>query len=149
MKKLLQLSLLLVLFLSIAGSTAYAQLGMGIKLPSTQVFISNKLSDGTLIEIGASISALSNSIISIGAAGKLYFDSVEIGIMLQPCVGVGVVATVLNSAIFFSPLALAGVEYRLPESQLSFFAEVGVALTFGTLGIGIAPGGQIGARFDF
>lgn len=149
MKKLLQLSLVFIVFVALAGSTATAQLGIGIKLPSTQVFIANHLSDGTLIEIGASIGALSNSIISIGVAGKLFFDPVEIGIMLKPFVGVGVVATVLNSAIFFSPFALAGTEYLLPDSHLSFFAEVGVGLTFGALGIGIAPGGQIGARFDF
>jgi len=142
---------LAVLVLMIAGFShdGMAQLGIGIKVPSTTVFIANHIDANTLFEIGASLEALSNSVISLSGSGKIYFSSVGSVIILEPFIGAGTGITFQNSAIFFRPFVLAGADAPIPNSPLTALFELGLGLTFDTLGIGVRPGFEAGLRFDF
>jgi len=142
---------LAVLVLMIAGFShdGMAQLGIGIKVPSTTVFIANHIDANTLFEIGASISALSNSVIALSADGKIYFSSVGSQLVLEPFIGAGVGVSFIDSTIYFSPFVLAGADAPIPNSPITAFFELGLSLSFSTFGIGFTPGGEFGMRLDF
>jgi len=149
MGKLLTGFILALIMLGIACGPAFAQMGAGLKIPAINVFVSSLISEKTRIEAGLSIQALLLSAIAVDVAGKRYFDPFEVGITLQPYVGADLAIALAAGAIFISPAVLAGVEYQIADTPFSIFLEAGLGVTFGGLGIGFAPGGQLGARFDF
>lgn len=52
-----------------------------------------------------------------------------------------------SSAFAIGVNGLAGMEYRIPDTALSLFLEVGAGVSLQPFGFGI--GGGIGARYDF
>ena len=149
MHKFVKGAALAILVVGIASGTAFAQFGAGIKVPAMELFGSDRIAENTQVEAGVSIAALFNAVIALEVAGKRYFNPFDVGIQLQPYVGLELNIAMLAGAIYFSPAALVGAEYHLGESPFHIFAEVGLGVTFGSLGIGIAPGGQLGVRVDF
>jgi hypothetical protein len=148
MHKFVKGALLAFLVVGISGS-AFAQMGAGLKIPAMELFVSDRIAENTQVEAGVSISALLNAVIGIEVSGKRYFNPFDVGIQLQPYAGLELNIAMLAGAIFFSPAALVGAEYHVGDTRFHIFAEVGLGITFGSLGIGIAPGGQLGARYDF
>jgi len=139
----------LLIFTALISSadTASGRMGVGTKLPSAELFVA-LVSERTILEVGAVPMGLLGGALSLVADAKLLFGELAY-LPLRPFVGAGLTISLVGQAIFFSPHALGGLEFRFVEIPLSLFGEVGVSLTFGPLGIGLVPGGQIGARFEF
>jgi hypothetical protein len=144
-KKAFIVGLLMFVVVS-SADTASGQLGVGTKIPSAEVFVA-LVSEQAILEVGV-IPGFLGGAIALVADGKLLFGELA-DLPLWPFVGAGITISLTGQAIFFSPHALGGLEFRFTDIPLSLFGEVGVSLTFGALGIGLVPGGQIGARFDF
>jgi hypothetical protein len=139
--------LLIVIGMVALAGTASAQLGVGAKIPSAEIFVA-LVSDHTILEGGVSLLGLAGGAVSLVADAKLLLGQAA-GLPLTPFIGAGLTISLVGQALFFSPHALAGVEYHLADTPFNLFGELGVSLTFGVLGIGLVPGGQIGVRLDF
>lgn len=142
-------------------ATAHAQLGVGIKIPPLilpQAFVSYQMSENLLIEATATLSGLGvASALGAGAVAKLYFDPLELGdFMLKPFAGAGANLTIVSVNVLgvsSTTLAIAangvgGIEYSIPDTPFSVFAELGLGAIVSPV-FGVAFGGGIGARFDF
>ncbi|MBI1730408.1 hypothetical protein HY229_05915 [Candidatus Acetothermia bacterium] len=149
MHKFIKGALLAFLVVGIFSGPAFAQMGVGLKIPAMEIFVSDRIAENTQVEAGVSISALLNSIIGLEVSGKKYFNPFDVGIQLQPYVGLELTIAMVSGAIFFSPAALVGAEYHVGDTSFHIFAEATLGVAFGSLGIGIVPGGQLGARYDF
>lgn len=142
-------------------ATAHAQLGVGIKIPPLilpQAFVSYQMSDNLLIEATATLSGLgAASALGAGAVAKLYFDPLDLGdIMLRPFAGAGANLTIVSvnvlgvssTSLAIAANGLGGIEYSIPDSPFSIFAELGLG-AFVSPAFGIWFHSGIGARFDF
>ena len=139
MKKfLVVLSLAFVINVVSVGET-FGQLGLGIKLPSTEVFISNFLDDGTLIELGVSLASLSNASIVMSGTGKLLLSPAEIGVVLRPFFGLGTNVSFVLDGVLIRPYFSLGVETPVPDSRISAFLEMSMAVGFSRGGILFFP----------
>lgn len=150
MRKLGTVGVAVTLAVALISGTAFGQFGVGLKLPSSEAFVATTFSDGFLIEGGVPILGLINGVLTIVVDGKLMFAPLSLGdVPLIPFMGAGMGLTPLGDTLIISPHGLAGLEYRLPEPPLAFFAEVGAGIAFTPLGVSLSFGGQIGARLGF
>lgn len=161
MKKFSAVLAVCALFCAGIGAEASAQLGVGAKVPPLippSVFLSYQLDERTLLEAMAAlhletgVSGVSGLLIA-----KLYMDPWMLGdIALEPFLGAGVQAAIISVALFGASTTvfgvgvggLGGLEYSIPDTPFSVFAEVGLAVSI-LPSIGFSPLVDLGVRFDF
>lgn len=138
-----------ILLLALSNSTL-GQVGVGLKVPSTEVFVATTLSDGLMIEAGVPILALTNGVFTVVVDGKLMISSFNVADRpLIPFVGAGVAVTPFATALIISPHGMAGMEFRLGEPHLALFLELGAGVAFTSVGMVVGFNGQAGARLSF
>ncbi len=152
-RALIALALGLALWGALAAP-AQAQLGVGVKVPPLippHAFASLGLSEALRME--ASV-MLAGGGFGANALLKLYLGELDLGgLALYPFAGAGgafFTGSVLGfSFSVMSATALAGMEYRLPDTPFALFGELGASLWLSGAGMGFGVGGSVGARFDF
>jgi len=150
MKRVFAAVIIVGLMVCTVSDPSFGQLGVGFKVPSTEVFVATTLSSGLLLEAGVPVRPLTNGVFTVIVDGKLMISSFNVaGLLLVPFLGAGVAVTPLSAVVLVSPHGLVGAEFRLREPNLALFLELGVGVAFTSLGIAVGFSGQAGARLSF